>query len=812
MDALADFHPAVRTWFERRFPNGPTEPQAQGWPTIAEGRDTLIAAPTGTGKTLSAFLVCIDRLYREFQDAGVLDDDTHLVYVSPLKALGVDIHENLERPLAEIREVADELGLAAPRVRALVRSGDTPASERAAMLRRPPHLLITTPESLYLLVTAEKSRERLRRVHTVIVDEIHAVARDKRGSHLALTLERLEALCGEARPVRIGLSATQKPIERIARLLVGAGARRTEPDGSPCCAVVDVGHRRPLDLALRVPESELEAVMPAEQFAEILDDIADQARRHRTTLVFANTRRLAERVGHLLEERLGEGQAAAHHGSLSKERRLHIEQRLRAGELRAVVATASLELGIDVGPVELVCQLGSPRAIATFVQRVGRSGHHLGGTPKGRLYPTTRDELVECAALLRAVAAGRLDRVRPPTAPLDILAQQIVAACGAEDWREDDLFELVRGAAPFAALARERFDQVVEMLSDGVETGRGRRGAYLHRDRIHGVLRGRRGARLAALTSGGAIPDTADYRVVADPDDTFIGTVNEDWAIESMAGDIFLLGSTSWQIRRIENGVVRVRDAAGLPPTIPFWFGEAPARSDELSQEVSCLRAELGPLLDAGRRGAVAWLVREAGLGEAAAEQIVGYLAAGRAALGVLPTREDLVVERFFDETGGMQLVIHAPFGGRLNRALGLTVRKRICRSFNFELQAAANDDAVLDVASRCCRGPAPGRAAGAHVHGALALEPGPGAHHPAHEGRTQEPASDPAHGGGRSDGRDLPQPRGVPGAPGRPHRDSGSPHRDPDPGGLSARGHGRGRPRDALRSDRARRGPRPRP
>jgi ATP-dependent Lhr-like helicase len=696
MDALSVFHPAVRAWFERRFPLGPTEPQEQGWPTIARGRDTLIAAPTGTGKTLAAFLVCIDRLYRSFQATGRLDDETHLVYVSPLKALGVDVQKNLQRPLAEIREIASELGLPAPEIRVLVRSGDTPSSQRAAMVKRPPHLLITTPESLYLLVTAERSRERLRAVHTVIVDEIHAVARDKRGSHLALTLERLAALC-PVPPTRIGLSATQKPIGSIARLLVGAGPERSASDGSPRCAVVDVGHMRALELAMQVPGDELGAVASTEQWGEILDAIAEQVREHRTTLVFSNTRRLAERVAHLLEERLGEGAVAAHHGSLSKERRLRVEERLRAGGLRALVATASLELGIDVGPVELVCQLGSPRSIATFLQRVGRSGHQRGATPRGRLYPTTRDELVECAALLHAVRRGELDRVRPPRAPLDILAQQVVAACAAEDWTEAALFELVRRAAPFQELSRQRFDAVLELLSEGIATGRGRRGAWLHRDRVNGVLRGRRGARLAALTSGGAIPDTAEYRVVADPDDTFVGTVDEDWAIESMAGDIFLLGSTSWQIRRVETGVVRVSDAGGQPPTIPFWLGEAPARTEELSREVSQLRAAVDERLAAGDDdGARAWLEREAGVGRAAAEQIVRYLGAARSALGVMPTQEELVLERFFDETGGMQLVIHAPYGGRVNRALGLTVRKRICRSFNFELQAAANDDAVV--------------------------------------------------------------------------------------------------------------------
>jgi ATP-dependent Lhr-like helicase len=696
MDALAGFHPAVRTWFERRFAEGPTEPQMLGWPTISEGRDTLIAAPTGSGKTLAAFLVFIDRLYREFEEMGDLRDETDVVYVSPLKALGVDIHQNLAKPLAEIRDVAFELGRPSPEIRLFVRSGDTPASARAAMLRNPPHFLITTPESLFLLVTAERSRERLRHVRTVIVDEIHAVARDKRGSHLTLTLERLSALCDE-RPARIGLSATQKPIEVISRLLVGAGPERSDADGKPACQIVDVGHRRALDLAIELPGSELEAVAPAEQWGEILDSIAEHVARHKTTLVFSNTRRLAERVAHLLEERVGEDKVAAHHGSLSKERRLRTEERLRAGDLKVLVATASLELGIDIGPVELVCQLGSPRSIATFLQRVGRSGHTRGGTPKGRLYATTRDELVESAALLRAVRRGDLDRVTPPVAPLDILAQQIVASCAAEDWKEEDLFALVRRAAPFEALSREDFEAVVEMLSEGIQTGRGKRAAYLHRDRINGMLRARRGARIAALTSGGAIPETADYRVVADPDDTFVGTVNEDWAIESMAGDIFLLGSTSWQIRRVEAGVVRVRNAEGLPPTIPFWLGEAPARTVELSRHVSDLRAEVDRRLESGERSAaVSWLVEEAGIDEAAADQVVRYLAATRAALGVLPTQQDVVLERFFDETGGMQLVVHAPFGARINRGLGLAVRKRICRTFDFELQAAANDDSVV--------------------------------------------------------------------------------------------------------------------
>ena len=459
-------------------------------------------------------------------------------------------------------------GSVLPSLRVQLRSGDTTPAQRAAMIRRPPQIVVTTPESLYLLVTSERSRERLRSVHTLIVDEIHALAGQKRGVHLALTIERLAALC-ERPPQRVGLSATQHPIEYTAQLLVGAGADRSTPEGRPRCTIVDLGRHRALDLRIEVPGSELGPVASNEQWDEILDHIAQKVEHHRTTLVFVNTRRLAERLAHRLAERLGEDRVAAHHGSLSKERRLRVEERLRAGDLRALVATASLELGIDVGPVELVCQIGSPRSLATLVQRVGRSGHATGRTPKGRLYPTTRDELVECAAALRGVRAGRLDRVVPPALSLDVLAQQIVAACAAESWQEDELYALVRRAAPMAALSRADFDATVELVSEGVQTGRGTRGAHVHRDRVNSVLRGRRGARIAALTSGGAIPETADYRVVLDPDDTFIGTVNEDWAIESQSGDIFLLGSTSWRIRRVEQGTVRVTDAGGAAAVGP---------------------------------------------------------------------------------------------------------------------------------------------------------------------------------------------------------------------------------------------------
>ena len=710
MSILKSFHPAVRTWFERKFA-APTEAQARGWPEIVAGRDTLIAAPTGSGKTLAAFLVAIDRLMRRAEQEP-LDDAIEVIYVSPLKALSNDIQRNLEEPLAEIAYVAKELGHHAAEIRTMVRTGDTTPKDRLAIVRRPPHILITTPESLYLMLTAERSREVLRRVKTVIVDEIHALVRDKRGSHLALSLARLDHVCSQ-RPSRIGLSATVRPIEEAARFLVGnchaepfadaqdelreASGRVTgePPDCSPDCSIVNAGHQRDLDLAIEVPPTDLEAVCSGEQWGDIYDRLAELIRAHRTTLVFVNTRRLAERVAHKLSERLGEEDVAAHHGSLSKEKRLGLEQRLRAGELKTLVATASLELGIDIGSVDLVCQLESPRSVTTLLQRVGRSGHALGLTPKGRLFPTTRDELVECAGLLRAVRAGRLDRFIPPVAPLDILAQQIVAECASEPWREDDLYDLFRGAAPYAELSRSDFDQVVEMLSEGIVVGTGRAAAFLHRDRINRVLRGRRGARMTALQCGGAIPDVADYRVLAEPDGTFVGTLDEDFAIESMAGDIFLLGTTSWRIRRIEPGVVRVEDARGSPPTIPFWLGEAPARTIELSEEVGRLRQDVVVRLERGEE-MNDWLEQESGLPREAAEQVVRYVRAQKDSIGVVPSCQDIVFERFFDDSGGMQLVVHAPFGGRINRGFGLALRKRFCVTFDFELQAAASDDAIL--------------------------------------------------------------------------------------------------------------------
>jgi len=708
--ALDRFHPLVAEWFAERF-GSPTPAQAGGWPAIASGRDTLIAAPTGSGKTLAGFLWAINTLLLEGLRSGgdgrpsrlgifgprrrprdlrppaggLLPDETAVIYVSPLKALGNDVHANLIGPLAEIRERAAAAGVALPEIRVAVRSGDTPAADRARMRRRPPHILITTPESLYILLTADGSRAFLQHARTVIVDEIHAVAQDKRGAHLTLSLERLDRLAGR-RLQRIGLSATQKPVEEIGRLLTGA-------DG--VCTIVDVGHRRPWDLSIEVPGPPRGPIVANDVRDAVYDRLAALAQSHRTTLVFVNTRRLAERVAHQLGQRLGESQVAAHHGSLSRRLRLDAERRLKNGELRMVVATASLELGIDIGHVDLVCHLGTPSSIAVLLQRIGRAGHTVGGVSRGILFPFTRDEMLQCAAAVRAARAGALDTVVLPEKPLDVLAQQMVAVAAAEEIAEDDLYALVRRAHAYRGLGRPEFDQVVDMLAEGVARRWGRGAAYLHRDRTRGTVRGRRGARLTAITSGGAIPDTADYDVIHDPEGVLVGRVNEDFAIESMAGDVFLLGNTSWRIRRVEAGRVRVEDAHGAPPSVPFWLGESPGRSRELSAAVSALRGDIEARLD-NAAAAQAWLREETTLDPEGAAQAVQYLTETRAALGGVPTQTWIVAERFFDEAGGMQLVLHTPFGARINRAWGFALRKRFCLTFDFELQAAATDDGVV--------------------------------------------------------------------------------------------------------------------
>jgi ATP-dependent helicase Lhr and Lhr-like helicase len=693
--ALDWAHPIVREWFLTRL-GRPTEPQEQGWPHILRRNTTLISAPTGSGKTLAAFLACIDRLVRQAL-SGALRDCTEVLYVSPLKALSNDIKTNLEVPLGEIQRLALERGYLMPEIRAAVRTGDTLMSERRAMLQRPPHILVTTPESFYILLTAAKSREILKTVDTVIIDEIHAVADDKRGSHLSLSLERLEALT-ERPPLRIGLSATQKPIEVIAHFLTGNG--RPHPE------IVQIGHQRQVDLAVEVPGSELGPVTSHEMWDEIYNRVAELVTQHRSTLLFVNTRRLAERVAHHLAERLGNEAVATHHGSLSRKLRLAAEKKLKAGEIRVLVATASLELGIDIGAVDLVCQLGSTRSISVAWQRIGRAGHWHGAIPKGRIFATTRDDLVESAALVHAMREGDLDRIGIPDAPLDVLAQQIVAMCACEDWREDDLFALVQRSYPYRELSRADFDSIIEMLSEGINARRGRYGAYLLRDRVNGRLHGRRGSRLAAITSGGAIPDNSLYVVIAEPEGTLVGTVDEDFAVESLGGDIMLLGNSSWRIRRVQAGRVIVEDAHGAVPNIPFWRGEAPARTPELSLQVAAVREKVGSLARHVRPGAdlqaspdavpaIEWLQTECGLDRSGAEQLVEYIVAGRAVLGAVPTQSTVIAERFFDESGGMQLVLHAPFGGRINKAWGLALRKRFCRSFNLELQAAATDNGI---------------------------------------------------------------------------------------------------------------------
>ena len=585
-----------------------------------------------------------------------------------------------------------------PEIRTAVRTGDTLMQERQRMLKRPPHILVTTPESLYILLTAQKSRGILTDVNTIIVDEIHAVADDKRGAHLALSLERLDALTGQ-RAVRIGLSATQKPIEIVAHFLTG--------NNRPDPVVVNIGHKRAMDLAVEVPGQELGPIASNDLWDEVYDRIAALVQQHRSTLIFVNTRRLSERVAFNLAERLGEDVVGAHHGSLARKLRLEAESKLKNGELKVLVATASLELGIDIGHVDLAIHIGSPRSIGVALQRFGRAGHWRGAVPKGRFFPTTRDELIECAALVRSIHQGELDRLVIPESPLDILAQQIVALCSAEEWGEDELFALVKGAYPYRDLERKDFDDLLVMLADGIASQRGRFGAYLYRDRVNKRLKARRGARMVAIMNGGAIPETALYTVVAEPEGTVVGTLHEDFAVESMKGDIVLLGNMSWRIRRIEGvGRILVEDAHGAPPSIPFWLGEAPGRTAELSHQLGELRQTISDLAPNTVPGfvnqkspevlnAVEWLKRECGLDDSGAEQAIEYIVTGRAVLGAVPTTNTIIAERFFDEGGGMQLIVHAPFGARINKAWGLALRKRFCVSFNFELQAAATDNGV---------------------------------------------------------------------------------------------------------------------
>ena len=712
-ESLAWAHPVTAEWFLTKF-GSPTEPQTHGWPSILAGDATLISAPTGSGKTLAAFLVCIDQLLRASL-SGQLTPHTQVVYVSPLKALSNDVQKNLDAPLAEIQQLAMARGYLCPEIRTAVRTGDTLPKERAAMLRNPPHILVTTPESLYILLTAGKSRENLRRVRTVIVDEIHAVADDKRGAHLSLSLERLDALVtGENRlspgqfltglahpPQRIGLSATQNPIALVADFLTGV-----HPERKPA-TIIQVGQRRQLDIAIEVPSDELNSVTNTGMWEEIFDKLAAHAQNHRSTLVFVNTRRLVEKIAFELANRIGPEHVAAHHGSLSRVLRLDAEQRLKNGEIKILIATASLELGIDIGDIDLVCQISTTRAVAVAMQRIGRAGHWRGAIPKGRFFATTRDDLMEQAALVRKMRAGELDQLQIPPQPADVLMQQIVAACGAEPWEEDALYNTVRRAYPYRDLTREAFEKILTLLSEGIESTRGRYGAYLLRDGVQHHLHPRRGSRSIAISNGGAIPDVALYNVILQPEGVQIATLDEHFAVDSSPGDVILLGTSSWRIQRIEAiGRVLVEDAHGAPPTLPFWLGEAPQRTAVLSDGVGELREQISARTQNVSPGyispaepevaaTIAWLIEECGVCESGAHQLIAYIVTGRAVLGSVPSKTTIIAERFFDDGGGMQLILHAPFGGRINKAFGLALRKRFCRGFNFELQAAATDNGI---------------------------------------------------------------------------------------------------------------------
>jgi ATP-dependent Lhr-like helicase len=688
MAAMPGFLPFVDRWFAEAF-GEPTEPQRRGWPAIASGRDTLIVAPTGSGKTLAAFLWALDHLHRLGLE-GRLEDRVYVVYVSPLRALNNDIEKNLKEPLAGIRAAAAAEGLRPPEVRMAVRTGDTLAAQRQAMTRRPPHVLITTPESLYILLTAERFRPALAGTRVVIVDEIHALMGGKRGAHLALSLERLQALVEAhapgARPQRIGCSATVSPVEEALAFLTGATAR--DP------VAIDAGFSRELDLRVVAAVDDFLTAPSDTVWEASLQEIAELVQAHRTTLVFCQSRRAAERLARDLDDRIGEGRVAAHHGSLSRRGRLDAEHRLKQGELRALVATSSLELGIDIGAIDLVIQVQSSRSVATTLQRIGRAGHRLTQVSKGRIVVTKGEELLEAAAVVRSIRERRLDRIAVPQAPLDVLAQQIVAAVAAESIAVDELYGRFRQAAPYRGLGRDDFVAVVRSLAEPLPADvRGVTPRILW-DRVNDRLHARRGSRLLALTSGGTIPDAGLYDVFVADTDLKVGTLDEEFVTESLPGDVFLLGSNAWRIVTVRAGRVLVEDGHGMSPTIPFWRGEHPARSWDLGLAVGRLRRDAAERLDAP--DFAAWAAAECGADGRAAAALGAWLRKAGEVLDGVPDDQGIVVESFSDEMGGRHAMIHSVFGMRVNGAWGLALREKMRRLFGLQAEASHVDDGIL--------------------------------------------------------------------------------------------------------------------
>jgi ATP-dependent helicase Lhr and Lhr-like helicase len=706
MSRMPAFLPFVHRWFGDTFSEA-TRPQREGWEAIASGRDTLIVAPTGSGKTLAAFLWALDHLHRLGLE-GRLEDRVYVVYVSPLRALNNDIEKNLREPLAGIRAAAAAQGLALPEVRVAVRTGDTLAAARQAMTRRPPHVLITTPESLYILLTSQGFRPALARARFVIVDEVHALMANKRGAHLALSLERLQALVQDgagARPQRIGLSATVRPVEDALAFLTGATAR--DP------VLIDAGFSRDLDVQVVSPVDDFLTATSDTVWDAALQQIAELVQAHRTTLVFAQSRRAAERLARDLNDRIpddpvapfGPGESeggvapfgkkvAAHHGSLSRRARLEAESRLKAGELRALVATSSLELGIDVGAIDLVVQVQSPRNVAAALQRVGRAGHLLSRTSKGRIVVTKGEELMEAAAVVRTIREGQLDRIAMPEAPLDVLAQQIVAAVAAESLPVDTLHARFVNAAPYRSLSRETFVEVVRAVAEPLPLEVKGVAPRILWDRVNDRLHARRGSRFLALTAGGTIPDAGLLDVYVAETDLKVGTLDEEFVTESLPGDVFLLGSHAWRIAKVRADRVLVEDAQGMSPTIPFWKGEHPSRSWDLGLAVGRLRRDAADRLDAP--DFEAWAARETGLDPRAARAMHAWLVKAGEVLQGVADDQGIVVESFSDEMGGRHAMIHSVFGMRINGAWGMALREQVRRRFGLLVEASHVDDGIL--------------------------------------------------------------------------------------------------------------------